>query len=68
MMPSKEYARIYEEIRQLMQAKDYAAAYVAVAELQRFAVTNGQILKAHIIEVFLSNKLAPVVKANQKFH
>lgn len=63
-MPSKEYARIYEEIRQLMKAKRYAEAYVAAGDLRRFAVTRGQLVKVLAIEIFCEEKafLSPEVR------
>lgn len=57
MIASQEFQRIYSEIRLLMQAEMYEAAYHALPELETFVMTSRQAAMYTSLEDFLLEKL-----------
>jgi len=57
MIASQEFQRIYSEIRLLMQAELYEAAYHALPELETFVMTSRQTAIYNSLEDFLVEKL-----------
>lgn len=57
MMSSTMFTKIYDEIRLLMKAKRYEAAYHALPDLEARVMTNKQTAIYQSLEDYLTEKL-----------